>query len=226
MVTDIGHVFLGVKHYICAPEPIDGISPVTHIAFKDESLMIPDSLEIKPRKTGKGEKKRISRRSQSYNESRPSSMMPSRQSSMRQPSIRRFDPVTEAVMSDIDRTMEPLEMSDDEHDIIEEDEDRVSIGSVQREPSPEPVYEAPVEKAPTRRVNRRRKFVDSKDSIAVQVSDVLSGFVMRYVQDSLYSDKQVDSNLEKAFVALKSSWSDSTNVGVNFVIPQYKLSNI
>lgn len=70
------------------------------------------------------------------------------------------------------------------------------------------------------------KFVDSKDSIAVQVSDVLSGFVMRYVQDSLYSDKQVDSNLEKAFVALKSSWSDSTNVGVNFVIPQYKLSNI
>ena len=156
MVTDIGHVFLGVKHYICAPEPIDGISPVTHIAFKDESLMIPDSLEIKPRKTGKGEKKRISRRSQSYNESRPSSMMPSRQSSMRQPSIRRFDPVTEAVMSDIDRTMEPLEMSDDEHDIIEEDEDRVSIGSVQREPSPEPVYEAPVEKAPTRRVNRRR----------------------------------------------------------------------
>lgn len=70
------------------------------------------------------------------------------------------------------------------------------------------------------------QFIDSKDSIAVQVSDVLSGFVMRYVQDSLYSDKPTDHKLDKAFSILKNSWSDTTNIGINFVIPQYKLLTI
>lgn len=153
MVTDIGHVFLGVKHYISAPEPIDGISPVTHIAFKDESLMGPESLDIR---SGKSSTKRVSRRSQSYNQSRPGTIAPSRQSSMRQPSIRRFDPATEAIISDIDRVMEPEQMSDDDH-IIEEDEDRMSSRSMEREPSPEPVSEAPVEKPSRRRVVNRRK---------------------------------------------------------------------
>lgn len=159
MVTDIGHVFLGVKHYIAAPEPIDGISPVTHIAFKDESFMAPESLEIKSRKSSK---KQISRRSQSYNESRSGNVLPSRQSSMRQPSVRRFDATTEGIMSDIDRVMEPDEMSDDEHGIVEEDEDRMSSASMHREPSPEPVIELPVEKSTTRRVvNRNRRRVES-----------------------------------------------------------------
>jgi hypothetical protein len=154
MVTDIGHVFLGIKHYISAPEPIDGIAPVTHIAFKDDSLMSPQGLEIKSHKSSK---KQISRRSQLYNESRSGVLPPSRQSSMRQPSIRRFDPVTEGIMGDIDRVMEPVEMSDDEDNIIEEDEDRMSSRSLQREPSPEPVQEAPVEKPPGRRIVSRRR---------------------------------------------------------------------
>jgi hypothetical protein len=154
MVTDIGHVFLGAKHYISAPEPIDGISPVTHIAFKDESLMAPESLEIKSRKSSK---KQISRRSQSYNESRSGNIMSSRQSSMRQPSIRRFDPATEAIIGDIDRVMEPEQMSDDDH-IFEEDEDRMSSGSMEREASPAPVSETPVEKPSRRRVVTRKRF--------------------------------------------------------------------
>ncbi|OBT23456.1 DUF3800 domain-containing protein [Vibrio cyclitrophicus] len=70
------------------------------------------------------------------------------------------------------------------------------------------------------------QFIDSKDSTAVQVSDVLSGFVMRYIQDSLYAENSIDSKLVKAFAKLKNSWSDSTNVGINFVIPHYRLSNI
>lgn len=70
------------------------------------------------------------------------------------------------------------------------------------------------------------QFIDSKDNIAVQISDVISGFVMRYVQDSIYSDKPTDHKLDKAFSILKNSWSDTTNIGINFVIPQYKLSNI
>jgi hypothetical protein len=153
MVTDIGHVFLGVKHYISAPEPIDGISPVTHIAFKDESLMAPEGLEIKPRKSSK---KQISRRSQSYNESRSGTLLPSRQSSIRQPSIRRFDPVTEAIMGDIDRVMEPTQMSDDENEIVEEDENEMLSRSMQRESSPKPVSEIDTEKPAPRRINRRR----------------------------------------------------------------------
>lgn len=152
MVTDIGHVFLGAKHYISAPEPIDGISPVTHIAFKDESFMAPESLEIKSRKSSK---KQISRRSQSYNESRSGNIMPSRQSSMRQPSIKRFDPTMEAIIGDIDRVMEPEQMSDDDL-IIEENEDRMSSRSMEREPSPEPVSEVPVERVSRRRVVHRK----------------------------------------------------------------------
>lgn len=154
MVTDIGHVFLGVKHYISAPEPIDGISPVTHIAFKDDSLMAPEGLEVKSRKSSK---KQMSRRSQSYNQSRSGTLLPSRQSSIRQPSVRRFDPLTETIMGDIDRVMEPAQMSDDENEIVEDDEDRMSSRSVQRESSPAPTFEAPAEKPVKRRVVGRRR---------------------------------------------------------------------
>lgn len=154
MVTDIGNVFLGIKHYISAPEPIDGISPVTHIAFKDDTLMAPEGLEIKSRKSSK---KQMSRRSQSYNESRSGSLFSSRQSSMRQPSVRRFDPTTEAIMGDIDRVMEPDQMTDDENEIIEENEDQMSMRSMQREPSLEPVLETPVQKPVSRRVVNRRR---------------------------------------------------------------------
>lgn len=151
MVTDIGHVFLGAKHYISAPEPIDGISPVTHIAFKDESFMGPESLDIR---SGKSSTKRVSRRSQSYNQSRPGTIAPSRQSSMRQPSIRRFDPATEETIGNIDRMMEPEQMSEDDH-IVEEDEDRMSSRSMEREPSPEPEMETPIERPSRRRIVRR-----------------------------------------------------------------------
>jgi hypothetical protein len=153
MVTDMGQVFLGMKQYISAPEPIDGIQPVTHISFKDNSLVAPQSLEIKPRGSSK---KHISRRSQLYNESRSGVTPPSRQ-----PSIRKFDPATESIIGNIDRAMERHEISDDENNIVEDDEDRMSHMNMPGRMSPEPTEEMPAQEMPmekpTRRVVSRRR---------------------------------------------------------------------
>ena len=154
MVTDMGHVFLGTKHYILAPEPIDGIAPVTHIAFRDDSLMAPESLEIKSRKSAN---KSVSRRSQLYNESRAAALPVSRKSSIKQPSTRRYDPTTEATMGDIDRAMESANMSDDDDNMIIEDENEMYHEPVQRDPSPEPVREPVMEDQPKRKGGRRVK---------------------------------------------------------------------
>jgi hypothetical protein len=148
MVTDMGQVFLGMKQYISAPEPIDGIQPVTHISFKDNSSVAPQCLEIKSRNSSK---KHISRRSQLYNESRSGVMPPSRQ-----PSIRRFDPATESIIENIDRAMDAQQMSDDEMNIVEDNEDRMSSRSMPMQMSPESVQEIPVEKPARKVVSRRR----------------------------------------------------------------------
>jgi hypothetical protein len=153
MVTDMGQVFLGMKQYISAPEPIDGIQPVTHISFKDNSSAAPQCLEIKSRNSSK---KHISRRSQLYNESRSGVMPPSRQSS-----IRRFDPATESIIENIDRAMEAQQVSDDEVNIVEDNEDRMSSRSMSMQMSPDPVEETPFEEIPVQKparrvVNRRR----------------------------------------------------------------------
>lgn len=70
------------------------------------------------------------------------------------------------------------------------------------------------------------KFGNSKDSVALQVSDILSGLVMRYVQDSIYLNKSVNPQLEEAFSMLKNYCSNLSNTGINFVIPRQKLSSL
>jgi hypothetical protein len=149
MVVDIGQVFLGYKHYISAPEPVDGIQPMTHISFKDNSIMAPQSLEIKSHNSSG---KQMSRRSQLYNESRSGGTMP-----LRQPSTKRFDPATESIMRDIDNSMGLRDMSDDENNIIEDDENQMHSESMMREQMTEAIQETPVEKPSTRRVINRRR---------------------------------------------------------------------
>lgn len=65
------------------------------------------------------------------------------------------------------------------------------------------------------------KFSDSKNNIAIQTSDVLSGFIMRYIQDKIKGHSNPIH--EKIFKNLSKQSNSNTDIGINFVLPGYVL---
>lgn len=156
MMADLGSVILGNTNYIRAPDPIEGIAPVTHIAFKTDSPMAPADLSIA---SNGSSKKSVSRRSQSYNVSHSSHMM-----NLPEPVTRRMNPNTERIMADIDMVMEPDEsdndsISDRHHsdDDIQSEHDTHESRIRGDSPIDEPEAQPPPKQVSRRFVNRNKQ---------------------------------------------------------------------
>lgn len=131
MVTDMSQVLLGKSNYVTAPSPLYAVGPVTHIAFKDNSSVIPEDVNVRPLQvTNKG----TSRRSQSYNIAQGElNPIPS-------------DPQTRCVTMDIDEAMEFFNKPDTSNHNEKDTEDDVE--SIQED--------VPVPKATSARVASKK----------------------------------------------------------------------
>lgn len=66
------------------------------------------------------------------------------------------------------------------------------------------------------------EFVDSEDSIGVQVADLLAGFFNRYVNGLLYKEVEVNEIYHSIFSEFRRNFRPMSPLGVNFVIPESK----
>lgn len=116
MVRDIGEVFKGNTNYITLPIPMDGIGPMTHIEFKDDSIIAPFDLDVSSHRSSQ---KGISRRSLSYNVSHLASIspVPSRPT-------KGLGKNVESIVVDIDKAMNLANTDDNDQDdeYVAEDE--------------------------------------------------------------------------------------------------------
>lgn len=117
MVSDIGDVILGKSNYITAPQPCEGVGPMTHIAFKDDTEPSPQGLEIRQRRSST---KSVSRRSQSYSVAHGGHV-----AQYSQPPVKRLSQPVESIIVDIDDAMNMVGMqdnqSDDDNEVADDD---------------------------------------------------------------------------------------------------------
>lgn len=66
------------------------------------------------------------------------------------------------------------------------------------------------------------EFVDSEESVGVQVADLIAGFLNRYVNGLLYKELDVKEIYHSVFNELRKNFRPMSPLGVNFVIPQTK----
>ncbi|MFQ6257684.1 DUF3800 domain-containing protein [Yersinia enterocolitica] len=64
------------------------------------------------------------------------------------------------------------------------------------------------------------KFEDSKKEIGIQIADIISGFVVRYTFDRLFSSKDIDERYHVAASLIEGIFPSNKNpVGINYVMP-------
>lgn len=63
------------------------------------------------------------------------------------------------------------------------------------------------------------KFVDSKNSIGVQIADIIAGFLNRYIYGLLYKEIEMNSIYHKTFDIIMAYNRTNDPIGTNFVIP-------
>lgn len=64
------------------------------------------------------------------------------------------------------------------------------------------------------------KFVDSKNSIGIQIADLLAGYFNRYINGAFYKKVNLDEVYDNIFWELRKNFRPMSPLGVNFVVPQ------
>jgi len=64
------------------------------------------------------------------------------------------------------------------------------------------------------------KFINSKSSLGIQISDVLAGFLVRALQDKVWNCKTLHPDQEQAYKLLTLYDSGGLGVGINYVMPK------
>lgn len=64
------------------------------------------------------------------------------------------------------------------------------------------------------------EFIDSKNSIGVQLADLLAGYFNRYINGLIYKKVSIDKIYDDIFWEFRKNFRPASPLGVNFVIPE------